>query len=341
LSTTEDNSAFASFAFDFTPQLTLNAEGRYLEETLVAYNRTATSETPLDRSTFHKFVPRVSLQYKPNADMMAYATYSRGINRGGFNLTVLSLTASQRAYLNNLQQVSDVYKPATLDNFELGLKGQLFNHRLTYSLAGFYAKWYDQAFSQNLPVPIDPVNAPTGPSTIVSTTGNSAQSTVRGFELEGGLRASRHLSFTYNVAYSKVTLDHSVQCVQCASITGNTTLPKGATNPAAPSFTAAVGGEYSDDLTGDYKWYVGGDYVHRGRIFTSYENISWIGASDKVNLRAGIRSERIEAMIYVNNVFNNQAYSSVSLNSSLLGGNSVLLGLPVLRTFGAKIGYHF
>ncbi|WP_226635000.1 TonB-dependent receptor [Novosphingobium profundi] len=335
LNTLVDKSVFGSLSYDVTDELTLNLEGRYIQEELTTYFRDP--KTIRDRGKYNRFVPRVSLQYQFDPDMMAYATYSKGMNKGGFNLSVLPLTDAQRAYLAEQVDVTNIYKPASLDNYEVGFKGTLFN-ALTLSAAVFYAKWKDQAISNSLQVP----NSVEGASDIgVSVTQNTGRSTVKGAEIEGNLRASDNLTFDFNAGYSKVTLDTDIPCASCVAISGNDTVYAGAINPAGPVFSSNVGAEYGFAVSDEYRWFVRADYAHRSRVYLTYENLAWIGDQDTVNLRTGLTSENISLQLYVNNVFDNRTYGAAQATTSLLGGNGVALSMPTKREGGVRLRFGF
>lgn len=335
LNTLVDKSVFGSLSYDISSQFTFNAEGRYIEESLKVYFRNP--QALRTSGKYRRFVPRVSAQYKFNPDLMGYATYSRGMNKGGFNLSVLPLTTAQRAYLEERASVTNIYDPATIDNYELGLKGTIANV-FSFSGALFYAKWKDQAITNSIAVP----NATPGASDIgVGVTQNTGRSTVKGGEIEGNFKVSDALSLNFNAGYNQVKLTTAIPCASCVAITGNSTVAAGAINPAAPVFSGSVGAEYGTEIADGYRWFVRGDYTHRSRIYTTYENISWTGDANKVNLRTGIRSENADVQLFVNNLFNDKSYTGVQTTTSLLGGNAVVLSMPMKRSGGIRVRFGF
>lgn len=76
------------------------------------------------RATWSSTNPKVTLHYQVNDSVFTYATYSVGFKSGGFNIGGLQ----------------PPFNPEKLTNFEVGLKTDLFDHRLRANLAGF---WYD------------------------------------------------------------------------------------------------------------------------------------------------------------------------------------------------------
>lgn len=330
-----DKSVFGSASYDFSSQFTLNVEGRYIREELKVFFRNP--QTLRTSGKYSRFVPRVSAQYKFTPDLMGYATYSRGMNKGGFNLSVLPLTAAQRAELEQTSSVTNIYKPALMDNYEIGLKGDIAR-RFSFSAAVFLGKWKDQAITNTVGV----TNTVPGAAPIfVGVTQNTGRSTVKGAEIEGNYRATDHLNFNFNAGYNKVTLNTTIPCAACVAITGRNTIQAGQQNPAAPVFTSNVGAEYSGEFEGGHRWFVRADYAHRSRIYTDYQNIAWIGDGNKVNVRGGVTLGQFDVQVFVNNVFNDDAYTGVQSTTSLLGGNAVVLSMPVKRNGGLRVRASF
>jgi iron complex outermembrane recepter protein len=80
-------------------------------------------------SRFDKWTPRAILQYRFNDDVNVYASWSRGFKSGTFSRASDGVPPP------------DV-KPEVLTTYELGLKSQLFDNRLTANVAG-YMTYYD------------------------------------------------------------------------------------------------------------------------------------------------------------------------------------------------------
>lgn len=80
-----------------------------------------------------QFTPRASVQLKPISSTMLYFTYSRGYTAGGFNTQAATKAAFDAAF-----------EPETLENFEGGIKTELFNGRLTADIDGFVSKYHNK-----------------------------------------------------------------------------------------------------------------------------------------------------------------------------------------------------
>ncbi len=75
---------------------------------------------------------------------MAYATFSQGFRPGGFNRSVSAVAKD----VNGVAQFEkpNSYAPDSLDNYEVGFKSELFEHRLQLNISSYYMQWHDVQF---------------------------------------------------------------------------------------------------------------------------------------------------------------------------------------------------
>lgn len=125
--------------------LTINRrEIVYLQNGIVQPVVGATFDAADARKSFQGVTGRVSIEYKPAADLLTYISYNRGSKSGGF--TVSSATPSPSAVVDTLN--ATLYSPEKIDSFEAGVKATLAP-RTTLNISGFYYKYNDyQAFQQ-------------------------------------------------------------------------------------------------------------------------------------------------------------------------------------------------
>jgi iron complex outermembrane receptor protein len=131
---------------------------------------------------------------------LLYLLWSRGFQSGGFNT---ELEVARIPALAPLQ----VFKPETLDNYEIGIKTTLLDHRLRVNLAVFEMKYQDKQES----ISIDNADGRFGPNAAIEVIQNAAEATIKGYELEfqarlglgfgidGGLAQQKPKYTTYNV----------------------------------------------------------------------------------------------------------------------------------------------
>jgi iron complex outermembrane receptor protein len=184
--------------FQFTDWFRLEAGARYTKETRDFYNIEG-AVTPtgdyrgftwvLNDDTvdlfgegtteFTKTTPTASLNFslpQPHGfvdEGLFYLLYSRGFQSGGFNT---ELEVSRIPQLAPLQ----VFKPETLDNYEVGIKTTLLDHRLRLNLAVFQMDYTDKQEA----ISIDNADGRFGPNAAIEVIQNAAEARIRGYELE-------------------------------------------------------------------------------------------------------------------------------------------------------------
>ncbi len=152
---------FASVEFDITDALELRLAGRYDTEersirenaspdinplTGASYNNCValtglSFEDCTDSRTFKQFEPKASLTYEISPEASLYASYGKGFKSGGFNpigaREALRAAAGGAGLDPDSVYVQDLYNKEVSESYELGLKTQLFNRRLSFNMAVF------------------------------------------------------------------------------------------------------------------------------------------------------------------------------------------------------------
>jgi iron complex outermembrane receptor protein len=128
---------------------------------------------------FTKTTPTVSLNFMTPEpigfvdDGLMYLLWSRGFQSGGFNTELEVSRIPQLAPLL-------VFKPEVLDNYEIGFKTTLFDHRLRLNLALFQMRYKDKQEAIN----IDNADGRFGPNVAIEVIQNAAKAKIEGYELE-------------------------------------------------------------------------------------------------------------------------------------------------------------
>ncbi|MPT48540.1 MAG: TonB-dependent receptor [Sphingobium sp.] len=194
---------FGQVSYELTPKVELTVGARYsyekvkvsaLERFEFAPNGIITSilssldygwpdfVTPVNNSKgFENFSPSASLRYKITPDLTTYATVSRGFKGGSFQVAPV--------------EPSDVVPidPETTTNYEIGLKGSLFDRLLSFNLAAYHIDIKDQQLQSSV----------IRGNFVATTINNASSSKVDGFELEATLRPTSRLTLSGNVAYTR------------------------------------------------------------------------------------------------------------------------------------------
>ncbi len=199
---------FGDATFDITPALSVSLGGRYtwdnrraavLRQTKLGVS-SVFGGTPLvlqttsdfrGRKRFEEFTPRASLSFKPAPDQLVYASYSKGFKGGGFDPRGQSTQAADANGdgVRDAREIFDffLFDPETVDSYEAGYKGSLFDRRLTLALTGFYADYKDV----QIPGSVGCVVA--GVPTFCGVTTNAAKANFKGVEFEGTATLARDL----------------------------------------------------------------------------------------------------------------------------------------------------
>lgn len=166
--------AFGSVDFDITPNLTITAGTRYYyydnfqKGSVYSTFNGGCYQVPvcvtgsnLDalglKSTYKGFRSKGTITWKPQPGTLLYFTYSEGFRPGAFNRGPSARVQDPRLpFLNAAGQGSTVnsgngrnfqllvpaaYAPDNLINYELGLKTDLFDRKVTFNLSAYYMEW--------------------------------------------------------------------------------------------------------------------------------------------------------------------------------------------------------
>ena len=188
-------------------------------------------------STAHNgYVDRIGLQYDLSRGIMTYFTYSRGYKGPAYNV-----------FFNMQPSDTQALKPETNNSFEIGLKSQFFNHRLTADFAAFISDF--ENYQANF---LDTVAGAT-----VTRLINAGSVTSRG--VEGDLSARPIQGMTLGVAFAFDDA-HIVQfnCPSGAALSCNV---NGQPLPFAPHWKFDLRADYLRPVSDRYDIDVGSDYA--------------------------------------------------------------------------------
>jgi iron complex outermembrane receptor protein len=392
-----DNTSFAVFgklnwaltdALHIQPGLRVNYDrksGFYESVVSIAnsqYNFTATADnvgallaaqpTTAARTTFQnqintlapqRYSPRfsawntsgdITVSYDFAPEIHGYATYARSFKSGGINLSGLPLNASNTGVDLSTQTV----KPEKVNNYEIGLKTQFLDRRLTLNLAGFWTDVSDyQATVNNNAINV-----------IRGYLANAGKVRSRGAEFDTSFRPSKRLSLYVSGAFTdaKYVDFKNAPCPPelsggSAATTANPASPAGQAGSASqPSYSPAqcdisgqrlpgiskwsfsYGGEYNvpvDGLGGEV--YVGYDGNYRSRFSSnpSPSAYTWIEGYSLSNVRAGYRKNDFNVFGWVRNAFDQKYFELLSTQS---GNTGLIVGQPGdPRTYGLTVSKRF
>ncbi|MEZ5742991.1 MAG: TonB-dependent receptor [Sphingomonadaceae bacterium] len=175
---TKSIAVFGDFNWEVFDRVRLSFGGRYTRDKKSLKNAFGGVQIGEGEDTFKKFTPKVGIDFRPNNDMMVYASWSQGYRSGGF---------SPRA--GSPASASQSYGPETVDSFEVGGKFDLLGRMLQVNVAAFYSKYKDLHQNNTLFCAV----CATQNETITSNVGSAK---IKGFELDFTARPSSDLRIT-------------------------------------------------------------------------------------------------------------------------------------------------
>lgn len=224
----ENISVFADVTVELTDKLDISLGARYTQDDTVAdvtretwlglgsgsfdpsnttsvFLSTDTGFEGLERSD-EEFTPRVSISYQPIPTLNLYASYSEGFKAGGFD-------PRARADLDPLGLSQEGFGPETVESYEIGAKGTLFDGRFSYAVAGFIADYTDQQITvqQGADSDDDGIN-----DTFVSSVFNAGASEYRGIEFEGAFEVTERFTLSGVLGY----IDAEIEEILTANASG-------------------------------------------------------------------------------------------------------------------------
>jgi iron complex outermembrane recepter protein len=112
-----------------------------------------TGTIPDKSETFKQIEPKVTLSWRPTPETNVYANWGIGFKSGGFNNSGSSSVVNAAfndgvtpGTINAGVTIDDQYRKEVSSAFEVGIKGSLFDNRVTFDLAGYYTKIDDMQF---------------------------------------------------------------------------------------------------------------------------------------------------------------------------------------------------
>jgi outer membrane receptor protein involved in Fe transport len=282
---------FAQADWEFLPRTTLTLGARYTHETRELNDGTTRLTrlvgglqplviVPPKSLEFNKLTYRVALNHKFSEDVLLYGSYNRGFKSGGFNIA----TPAAAGYL-----------PETLDDFEVGLKTQLFDRRLTFNVNGFYYKYSNIQVASFVGNP---------PSQIIL---NGAKAKLYGADIDfsarigGGLTISGGAEFVhpYFTDYRNAPIGVDLAAGGVATAPGDAT---GKRVPFARTFVGTLAADYAVDI-GPAKLTLNVTGTRSGDYFFEPDNVVRQPAYTMLNasVRLSDRDDRLSLMFGVTN----------------------------------------
>lgn len=314
---TNSYAAYAQASYDLTDALTVTGGLRYTLDRKKASEHQLIPEFGVAARAnlageWDALTPKVSIDYRPSENVMAYASVSRGFRSGGFNLGGLQGRA---------------FEPEFVWSYEAGVKAQFMNRRLTTNLALFRSDYTDMQVFQ--------IRA------LTATVENAASAELSGVELEvtalldEGLRVEFAGSYLDATFESFQSLDESRAALGLIDLGGNRLprAPKSKFNIAVEKrWEMAEGGSLTGRI--GYHWTDRVYFSEFNRPIISQKAVGvWNGV---VTYEAG----RYRLAAFAQNITDETIYSNKLIGAGLLGFNILATPAPP-RTYGVEVGVRF
>jgi len=252
-----------------TDRLSLEVGARYTDDKKavtqtrwlvpVPGNETYRLQFPVTPSSLEnrRLTPMASLSYQWTDDFMTYVKYARGYRGGGFN--------PRPSGPSTVTQ----FAPEDVDSFEIGEKGEFFNHRLRFNADGFFMIYKNLQLptivvDENGGVSFPPSNA--GLAHIYGVEIDMQADPFEGFQVDGSLG---YLGFKY------VNLGNADPAVIVANGFSAASSPCLSCRPGrAPKLTANLGAQYTIGMGSSIGGItVRGDLAYRSRTDFAVNNL--------------------------------------------------------------------
>lgn len=273
--------------------------------------------------SWNAFTPKIGLRWQATPDVMTYATYSKGVRSGGYNVKRASAADP------------GVFDQEKLDSGEVGVKTRLFDRRLRANFSGFYNRLKGMILNGNFNCPINPTTCPTG---VVSTLFNAANAKIYGFEGElvaapvRGLELSANIGYT-NGNYLKVLADLNRDGAANA-------IDKSLAIPRVARWSYNIGGTYTLPLDNTGKLAFHTDYGYRSRAVQDEANLVPLVAYKRLNadVTYTLPGDKLSISGYVKNLTNREQNAS---STPVVPGVSYYYVIDKGRVWGAQLDYKF
>ena len=293
----------------------------------------------------------VTASYRFARDVLGYATYAKSFKSGGINLAGLPLDAANTPILS-----SQTVKPETVTHYEIGLKTQLADRRVTLNLAAFWTEIGDyQATVTNGQLGV-----------LRGYLANADKVRVRGIEADVSVRPSERFTAYASGAFTDHEYVRFVDAPCPPELSGGATVAAGQT-PSAPGTPGGLSPANCDIsgqwLPGISKWafsygaeynvparalgldgfaYAAVDGSARSKFSSNPSRSAYtdIAGYAVLNVRAGFRTDRRwDVYGWIRNALDKDYFEVLATQS---GSTGLVVGqLADPRTYGLTIKTRF
>lgn len=300
-STYQEYAIFADFVYHITDKFDLQFGARESEnrqtydQTILGSIATSFYGQPSPFVSGHvartadAFTYLVTPKFQINDDLMVYARLASGYRPGSINLFAAHFGFPV------------ISKPDKTTNYELGVKGDVFDHRVTFDASLYHIDWTDIQLTV-----VDP-------ATFNTYYVNASRAKSEGLEVSAQAKPTGGLTLSGWVTLSNAEL---TQPLPAGSF--NAVGSPGDPLPYTSHFSVNASAEQVIPITADVSGFLGGtlSYVgNRKGDFGAAAVRQNLGAYTKVDLRAGVNFDNWSAEFFANNVTDERGRLSGGTNT--------------------------
>jgi len=236
----------------------------------------------------HKFMPALTLSYGLPSGGNIYARWARGVKTGGVNPVVHPAQIPGN--------IPNVFKPESVDTYEVGVRTNLANRKVQVTAAVFYNKYKDLQVTRG-----------GTPGVIQLVYFNAGKARTYGAEASVAWQPSKIFSFSANLGYLNAkyikfaTTGLPSLGVAPFDVSGNMM-------PFSSKWQGSVTASLDAPVNDDFNAVASILYSYQTKYFTELTDDPRVGqkAYSLVNIRAGVKTSdgRLGAYLSVRNLFN-------------------------------------
>ena len=324
----EQYAGYLDATYNITPSLQLFAGARWTHDhgevnnfntTVAAFIGAPGINVPFLEYNKSITTGRAGINYHFTPDLMVYAQWSRGYRSPAFNGGALIIGS-----LN-------IAKPEFLDNTEIGVKSEWFEHRLELNASAFHYSYKNQQFLVALTLP---------GGVGFNSSETNADARTWGGEIEMNAKPIANLSLTAGLGL----LDAEYTSGTVPDAFNNIIPIKGHQVIEAPRLTANMAADYTIPASDETRFVIHGDVTHASseNFRASSEAASRSDGFWEANARVSFTDDakHYELAFWMKNLTDNTVPTGIVYNPST-GNNERFTTIPYPRRYGFEIAYHF
>ena len=272
------------------------------------YTKVAFCQNAPNKLRESRFTGRLGAQFDAADNVMTYAQYSHGYKSGGFGFNTCGVT----------------FRPEQVDAFEVGLKSQLFERRLTLNFAAYYYDYTDLQYEEIISPNVFPRNA---------------DARIMGLEVEALARLTDDTTFDLGVSLidseyrDLFAIDANSPQLGTQNLDGNQLL-------RAPRYRLSAGLEHTFDLGRVGRLALRGEVQAVGkyplRVFNAVGDIQQSYELYNAYLTYTPNIEGVTIRAFLKNASDEAVLVALVENATFRTGS---YGVP--RTFGVELSFDF